>query len=467
MGKSAKIALVNPPILEGVYHHQLYLPVGLAYLAAILENSQHEITVIDCPASNINHDKLKKHIASFEPDIVGITAMTPTIQSTLLSASAAKEACPNTKVIVGGPHATFMDEEILTQEPSVDVVVRGEGERTLLELAQSTFDPSNLQEINGITFRNRGQTIQTSSRNFIQDLDQLPYPAYKHFPLDNYRFFGKLFLPIMSSRGCPFQCSFCTSSRLFGKQFRARSPRNIVDELEMLRDVYKANAFTFYDDTLTLEKNRIFEICELIKKRKIDIPWDCQTRVDQVSKEVLKKMRETNCQQIFFGVESGCQEILNAISKKTSVEQNEKAIKLAKEAGLFVAISVMIGYPGETRETLKKTLDFVRKAKPDDVYLCVATPYPGTELRRLVEQMGLEMSTDWGKYDTVTPVFENPLLPAEEIKRIRTKFYDEFYSPRYALRYLLRRNFYGRVMARTALNHLIWRIRLWRKRSNF
>jgi radical SAM superfamily enzyme YgiQ (UPF0313 family) len=149
------------------------------------------------------------------------------------------------------------------------------------------------------------------------------------------------------------------------------------------------------------------------------------------------------------------------------VEQNAEAIKWAKDVGLFVAISVMAGYPGETRDGLEKTLDFVRKTKPDDVYLCVATPYPGTELRRVVEDMGLKMSNDWGKYDTLTLVFENPLLTSEEITKIRTQFYDEFYSVRYALRYLFRRNFFGRMMARTAVNHLIWRVRLWRGRSAF
>ena len=142
-------------------------------------------------------------------------------------------------------------------------------------------------------------------------------------------------------------------------------------------------------------------------------------------------------------------------------------IKWAKDAKLFVAISVMAGYPGETQDSLKKTLDFVKKTKPDDVYLCVATPYPGTELRRVVEDMGLKMSNDWGKYDTLNLVFENPLLTSEEITKIRTQFYDEFYSLRYALRYLFRRNFYGKMMARTAVNHLIWRIRLWRGRSAF
>jgi anaerobic magnesium-protoporphyrin IX monomethyl ester cyclase len=459
MSKTAKIALVNPPILKGVYHHQLFLPIGLAYLAAVLKTNRHEVTVIDCPASEMGHEQLKAKVASFEPDVVGITSMTPTIQSTLMSARVAKEACPNAVVTLGGPHATFMDRQILEQEAAVDVVVRGEGEQTLLEIAQNVTDSKSLHKVDGITFRNSDQIIQTPNRPFIQKLDELPYPAYDYFQLDRYRLFGKLFLPIITSRGCPFQCSFCTTSRILGKEYRARSPKNIVDELEFLKNTYGADAFTFYDDTLTLDKNRIFKICEGIKARKINLPWDCQTRVDQVSREVLAEMRETKCQQVFFGVESGCQEILDAVKKRTTVEQNAKAIKLAKEAGLFVAISIMIGYPGETKDMLRQTLDFIRKTEPDDVYLCVATPYPGTELRRLVEEMGLKMSADWGLYDTVTPVFDNPLLPAEDILKLRKEFFDSFYSPKYVLRHLFKGNFYSRIMARTALNHIIWRVK--------
>jgi len=459
MSKIAKIALVNPPTLKGVYHHQLFLPIGLAYLAAVLKEKGHEVTVVDCPALEIDHEKLKAKLSSFEPDVVGITSMTPTIQSTLLSARVAKETCPDSIVTLGGPHATFMDKQILEQEATVDVVVRGEGEQALLEMVQNVADSKSLHKVDGITLRHGGQIVQTPNRPFIQNLDELPYPAYDYFKLDRYLLFGKLFLPIITSRGCPFQCSFCTTSRILGKEYRARSPKNIVDELEFLKNTYGADAFTFYDDTLTLDRNRIFKICEGIKTRNIDLPWDCQTRVDQISKEILAEMRETRCQQVFFGVESGCQEILDAVKKRTTVEQNAKAIKLAKEAGLFVAISIIIGYPGENRDMLQQTLDFIRRTEPDDVYLCVATPYPGTELRHVVEEMGLKMSADWGLYDTVTPVFENPLLAAEDIVKLRKEFYDSFYSPKYVLRHLFKGNFYSRIMARTALNHIIWRVK--------
>ena len=457
--KNVKVALVNPPLTKGFFRHQLYLPIGLAYLAAVLEEKGHQVKIIDCQALTIDHEKLKSEISSFKPNIVGITSIAPLVRSALLSAAAAKEAVPDVAVVLGGPHATFMDEQIIAEEKAVDIVVRGEGEQTLVELAQNLSDPRELRNVKGITYRSSMQLVRTENRPFIQDLDKLPLPAYHHFSLEKYRLFGRRMLPVITSRGCPFQCAFCVASRMFGKSYRMRSPESVVDELEWLKNIHGAEAFTFYDDTLTFDKKRLFEICEGIKKRKINIPWDCQTRVDQVSREILAEMRGAGCQQVFFGVESGCQRVLDAVNKKTSIEQNEKAIKLAKQAGLFVTISLMIGYPGETLETLKQTVDLVQRAKPDDAYICVATPYPGTELRVLVEKNGWKMSSDWDLYDTMTPVFENPELPSEEIKKIRREFYDSFYSPAYILRQSLRRNFYSRIMARTALNHLLWRIK--------
>ncbi|MEJ2271972.1 MAG: radical SAM protein, partial [Candidatus Bathyarchaeota archaeon] len=408
-----KTVLINPPPLKGVYRHQLYLSIGLAYLAAVLEENDHEVTVIDCPASEIDLQQLKNKLASIQPNLIGITSMTPTIQSALQSANIAKEASPDAIVILGGPHTTFMDKQVLEEEKNVDLIVRGEGEQTLLEITQNISNSRKLNQIQGITFRNNGQITRTPNRKYIQNLDELPRPAYHHFPLEKYRLFGRRILPIITSRGCPSQCSFCTTSRIFGKAFRARSPKNVVDELEWLRDEHGADAFSFYDDTFTLNKNRALEICEEIKNRKIKLPWDCQTRVSTVSKEMLTKMREANCQQVFFGVESGCQKILNAVNKGTTVEQNKAAIKLAKESGLFVAVSVMVGYPGETPEMLNQTIDLLRETEPDDAYICVATPYPGTELRNLIEGMGWNISNDWKKYDTTAPVFDNPNLSVE------------------------------------------------------
>ena len=460
--KKSKVALVTSPHLEGAYHHPLFPPIGLSYLAAVLEQNGYEVKVLDCPACGFTHENLKTELSSFAPDLVGIASMTATIPSALQSARIAKEACPNSKVIMGGPHATFADSQILTEENAVDIVVRGEGELTLLELAQNAADPKSLPKTKGITFRSNGQIVKTANRPFIEDLDALPRPAYKFLPMDKYKIIGKTFLPIMTSRGCPFQCSFCVASQIFGAKFRARSPKNVVEELEWLKTEYGAEGISFHDDTLTLDKKRIIDICDEIIARKIGLPWGCQTRVDTVSEEVLAKMHKAGCNEVSFGVESGCQRILDAVHKKVEISQAEKAIKWAKNEGLFVAVSTIIGYPGETKESMQQTLDLMRRIEPDDAWLCIATPYPGTELRVLVEKMGWKMTNDWTKYNTMNPIFENPNLPSEEYSKMRTKFYNGFYTPQYVFRQIskgyLKGNFYSKIMARTAVNYMLWRI---------
>jgi anaerobic magnesium-protoporphyrin IX monomethyl ester cyclase len=197
-----------------------------------------------------------------------------------------------------------------------------------------------------------------------------------------------------------------------------------------------------------------------MKNKKFTTPWDCRTRVDRVTKEVLAKLRNTNCQLIHFGVESGSQKMLNAMKKGTTVEQNERAIKWAKEVGISVAISVIVGYPGETLDMLKQTIDFIRRTEPDYVYMCEAVPYPGTELYSLVKDLGWELSSEWSQYHEHTQIFKNPLLPLQKIEEMKKAFFDDFFSPSYFLRKSQRRDFYSQVMARMALNHLLWRIKL-------
>jgi radical SAM superfamily enzyme YgiQ (UPF0313 family) len=457
--RTSKIALIIPPATGIGKIWCPNLPLGLAYLAAVLEKGGYELTLLDCPALDIDHEKMGAKLASFRPDVVGITSLTPTVKSTLLAAQVAKETCPNAPVVLGGPHATFMDSQILSENPDVDIIVRGEGEQTILELLQNLSDPGDLQSVSGISFKKNGQVIRMPNRPFIQNLDELPRPAYHYFALDKYQFFGKRILPILTSRGCPFQCSYCVSSRMIGKTFRPRDPNHVVDELEWLKSEYRAGAFSFYDDAFTYDGPRAIKICEEIKKRNIGVPWDCQTRVDRISKEILAKMRDADCQLVSFGAESGCQKILDSVNKRTTIEQNEKAIKMAKEIGLSVAMSVIIGYPGETENTLKQTFDFIRRTKADYVYLCLATPYPGTSLRSTLQDLGWAMSSEWERYDLQTLVFENPLLHVDLVEA-RRDFYSHFYSWSYILRQSLKGTFYSRNMARTALNDRLWRMKL-------
>jgi anaerobic magnesium-protoporphyrin IX monomethyl ester cyclase len=455
------VTLVNPPYPIGA-PEAIFIPLGIGYLAAVLENNGYTVDVIDCQVLKPTCKELEGELTRLQPDIVGVTSATLTYEPALEIVRTAKRACPNCLTMLGGPHVTVMDEETLTESPEVDIVVRGEGEQTMLELAHllSNSNMKNLGEVAGVTFRKNGQIFRTHDRSFIQNIDTLPYPALKHFQLSKYRVFGKTYLPIITSRGCPFQCTFCLSSRMCGKSFRVRSPRKVVDELECLKDTYGAEAFAFYDDTFTFDRKRVLEICEEMKKRNVDLPWDCRTRVDQVSKEVLVKMRDANCQLIHFGVESGSQKMLDAMKKGTTVEQNEKAIKLTKEVGISVAISVIVGYPGETMDMFKQTLDFIRRTEPDYVYMCEAVPYPGTELYKLLKDSGWEMSAEWSRYHEETQVFKNPLLPLQKIEEMKKAFYDHFFSASYFVHKSLRRDFYSRTMARIALNHFLWRIKL-------
>ncbi len=232
----SKIALVNTPLLQKAGHHPLFPPLGLAYMAAVLEQNDFEVKIIDCPVCEMDHEKLKTELDSFQPTIIGIGAMTPIIESALKSAHVAKQVCPDAKVVMGGPHATFADKQILADEKDVDIIVRGEGEETILELAKQQSNLQKLGDIKGITFRKDNQIIQSPGRPFIQDLDALPLPAYKYIPIEKYRITGMKLLPIISSRGCPFQCSFCVASQMFGAKYRVRSPKNVLDELEWLRD---------------------------------------------------------------------------------------------------------------------------------------------------------------------------------------------------------------------------------------
>ena len=363
---------------------------------------------------------------------------------------------------MGGPHATFEDKQILTNEKAVDIIVRGEGEETMLELAKQSPELQKASEIKGITFRKDNQIIQAPNRPFIQDLDTLPLPAYKYIPIERYRIDGRKLLPIMTSRGCPSQCSFCVASEMFGAPFRARSPKNVLDELEWLRDKYEAEGISFQDDTLTFNRKRTIEICDGIIERKINLPWGCFTRADTVTPEVLAKMKKARCNEVSFGVEAACQRIRDLVKKGSSTEQSEKAIKWAKDEGIFVTASVILGYPGETKETWQETLDLIRRVEPDNVYVCFATPYPGTELRALVQSYGWKMSEDWKLYNMLNPIFEDPLLPAKEIVQMRKDFLDKFYSPRYILRQAVKGyvkgNLYSKLMARAALNWNLWRI---------
>jgi len=460
---SINVTLVNPPYPERGHHHPPFITIGLGYLGAVLEKNGYKVNIIDCQAQKFTLADFEREISKYQPRIVGITSTTLTYNSARKVAEIAKKVHPNCLTVLGGCHVTFWDDKALEECPALDMAVRREGEYTFLEIADRVKEGKPLKNVVGTTCREDGKIIRNADRPYIQNLDELPVPAYHLFPIESFRRNGKVIFPMLASRGCVYCCDFCTAVRMFGQKHRARSPKNVVDEIEFVTNKYGNDQFTFYDDLFTLDPAWVKEICKEIRSRNLKIKWDCETRLDMVTKELLLEMRKAGCNEVSFGVESGCQRILDAVHKRVSIQQCENAIKWAKDEGLFVAVSTIVGYPGETKETMKQTLDLIHRIEPDDVWLCLATPYPGTELRALIESMGWKMSSDWTLYNTMNPIFEIPDLPAEEISKMRKSFYAKFYSPRYILRQLVKGyvkgNFYSKIMARTSANYLIWRLK--------
>jgi len=451
-----QVTLVNPPYPSGSHKHPPFTPLGLGYLAAVLEKNQYEVDVIDCQALNLSYGEFKNEIGKRQPNIVGITSTTLTYKSGLQIAKIAKKACPNCLTAMGGPHVTFWDDKALQECPELDVIVRKEGEYTLLELVQRVEAGKSYHDLTGTTCRKDGKIVRNPDRPYIEDLDSLPFPAHHLWPIESLRKYGTVVFPLTTSRGCVYWCDFCTAVRMFGRKYRMRSPKNVVDELEFLHNTYQADQFTFYDDAFTVDQPRAEEICNEIRKRKLKIKWDCETRVDMVTKELLLKMRNAGCIAVWFGVESGSQRVIDAMSKGISITQTERAVKWAKEVGLMAVTSAILGFPGETKESAWETIKLVEKMNPDDVGYYIATPYPGTPMYDLVKEKGWLKSNDFDKYDTATPVFETPTLTMQELREIREQAFQRFYlRPAHIIHIFARGGLYGFSLTRTALAHFL------------
>ncbi len=447
--------LVNPPYPRGSHQHPPFIPLGLGYLAAVLEKNQYPVDVIDCQALKLSYEELKIEISKRQPNIVGITSTTLTYKSALQTAKTAKQARPNCLTILGGPHATFWDENALQECPDLDIVVRKEGENTLLELVQRLEASKNFTDVLGTTCRENKKIIRNPDRPYIENLDELPFPAHHLFPLQHFQKYGKIVFPLSTSRGCTFWCSFCSAVRMFGRRYRMRNPKNVVDELEFLTKKYNAEQFTFYDDAFTVNQQRVQEICEEIQNRKLKIKWDCETRVDMVTRELLQQMKKAGCIAVWFGVEAGSQRVLDNVGKGITLDKTKNAFKMAKDVGLMTIASTILGTPDETPETAWETVKFVEEIKPDDVGYYIATPYPGTPMYDYVREKGWLKIEDFDKYDTATPIFETPTLSMKELREIREKAFQRFYlHPTYVLRMFGKGGVYGYSASRTALAHL-------------
>jgi anaerobic magnesium-protoporphyrin IX monomethyl ester cyclase len=429
------VTLVVPPYRTRPHQHPPFPPLGVGYLAAVLEKNGFDIEVIDCQASDYRYDDFKREIAKRNPDIVGVTAATRLYNSALEIIKIAKEVHPNTVTILGGPHVTFWNEKALQECPQLDVVIRREGEYTLLELAQRIETGKDIKDVIGTTQRKGNEFIFNQDRPLIENLDELPFPARHLWNLEEIRKKEDMFY-LITSRGCTAWCDFCAAVRMFGRRFRMRSVQNVVDELEYLHKPYGGLYYTFCDDAFTVDMARTEQLCEEITKRNLKIKWNMGTRVDRVTKELLSKMKDAGCVSMWCGLESGAQEVLNEMHKGISTEQTKKALSWVRELGLKPTPNVLLGFPGETRETALKTIKFAEEVSPDEIaYYNIATPYPGTPMYDTVIKNGWLRVTNFDDYDATRPIFETPTMSMKQLQELYDYAFRHFYMrPSYIFR---------------------------------
>ena len=446
------ITLVNPPYPLNAHSHPPFIPLGLAYLGAVAEQAGHDVSVIDCQAERLNCDTFGQRISQQNPDVIGVTSTTLLYNSAKQIIKTAKVIHPNATTMMGGSHVTFWDENALNECPSIDVIVRREGETTFVELLQRLQAKKSFEGVLGTTLRaSDGKILRNQDRPFLNDLDSLPSPAYHLLPIDAFHRMGKTIFPLVTSRGCVQWCDFCSTVRMFGRGYRIRSSKKVVDEMEMLHNKYGESQFTFYDDAFTINRQHTLDMCADIKARKLKVEWDCETRVDAVDKELLEKMHDAGCITVWFGVESGSEKMLGKMHKKINREQVKEAFKTAQKAGIMTIASAVIGFPGETEETAWETINFINSLNPDDIGCYIATPYPGTPMYDEVVNNGWLRVTDFDKYDTATPTFETPELSMEKLREIKYKAHQKFYlRPSYVLKMIRRGGTYGRSGLKTS-----------------
>ncbi len=411
-----RVLLVAPPFYRLLGSHYNGLHLGIAYIAAVLKEHGHFVKIYNADyggsAEYANQRQLfehypsykailndtahpiwgeiKENISDFAPDLIGITMLTANYRAAKIVAKVVKSLNDDVKVVVGGTHPTLDPEGTLTGG-EFDYAVRGEGEFTLLELA----DNREKEGIKGLSFKRGNRIIHNESRPFIKDLDTLPYPCRDSFLNDTeYLDFGQL----ITGRGCPFSCAYCASQQLWGRTVRFRSVSNVIRELEYLRTNYNPPVIHFADDTFTLNKQRAKEICQQIVNRRLDIKWVCDTRADCLDKELVALMKKAGCIRVKIGAESGSDRILRAMCKGVTTEQIRQAVGLIKEAGLPLTVYLMIGYPQETNEDLQQTIDFARELAADYYSLSVLAPYYGTEVWNNLEKSGKRMDKEHWEY---------------------------------------------------------------------
>ncbi len=410
-------------------------PLGIAYVAAALRKEGFDVEILDPSFDGKQYaiDRIKKA----DYDIIGFSCFTMNYNVSRELSELAKKVNKNVLRVFGGPHVIVVPEESITDK-EVDVICLGEGETTFVELAKALRDKKPLESVSGIWFKKEGQIVKNPVRSMICKLDELPFPARDLLKMDKYlnaklgRAAWAVKQPsttVMVGRGCPFNCTYCSTKLIFGKSVRLRSSENVVDEIEQLIKDYGIRGIAFIDDTFTINKKVVQAICEELIRRKINIEWACNSRIDTISPELLKIMKKAGCVYITFGVESGNQEVLDKFIKKgIRLEKVKDVFRWTKQAGINIGAYFLLGIPGETLENMQETIDFAIKVNPDVVNFNMVRPMPKTEMYYLAKKYGKVTAKGWDDFNfDAKPIFESKDWTSKQVEEMYHNAYRAFY----------------------------------------
>jgi radical SAM superfamily enzyme YgiQ (UPF0313 family) len=442
------VALINPNYRTKLGSNEaisaILPPLGISYIAAVLRKKDIDVSIIDMNAENWDIPTTINKLSKLSPQIVGITATTPQINKVYALAKEIKKLDENISVVVGGPHPTSLFLEVINNK-SIDFAVVGEGEMTMLELCNAIAQKKSLKNINGLVFKNKSKVIINKPRELIKNIDDIPFPAIDLLPLDKYHSaFSKYkrFANILTSRGCPGRCVYC-NKQIFGFNVRMRSAKSIFEEVKYLNKKYGYKEFHIVDDLFTQNRERVIGFCNLLKKENLKIRWKLGNgvRVGSIDYELLKIMKQSGLYSLSFGIESGNQKILNNMKKGQTLEMCRNAVEWSNKLGLFTVGFFMIGNIGETEDTIKDTINFAKSLPLDVAQFSILVPFPGTEVRKIIEKEGIILEKDWGKYDNIEgkALFEHGALKKELMEKMHKQAYKEFYMrPSFVIRRILK-----------------------------
>ncbi len=445
-----KVVFITPPVTLKERYGKLSgaantLPsLGILYLAAVLRREGCAVSVIEASSLGLSLRELLDEIIAVNPEFVGISATTLSIFNASNLADEIKKNNDKIKIIVGGPHLTAIPEETMGLFKSFDFGVIGEGEETIRELINALKQGKAISGIPGIIFRQEDSIIRTVPRKFLDDLDELPFPAWdlladfpgKYHP-PPFRFKRLPAAYIVTNRGCPNKCIFCDRS-VFGNKCRGHSAEYILELIEHLYNRFGIREILIEDDTFVTFKSRLVEVCEGIIKRGIKISWSCLGRADAVTPEILGLMKKAGCWSISFGIETGDPEVMKFIGKNITLDKIEQAVKWTKEAGLLSKGFFILGHPTDNQETIKKTIGFALRIPLDDISVSMMTPFPGSKLHDIASQYG-EFEDNWAKMNELDVVFVPKGLTKDDLRGYSKEMLRRFYlRPRIMLNYMKR-----------------------------